>query len=101
MLCFYHRRSTRRADRFAVRAPIDFATNAPHFVKHTKAVTRKGNRAVGVVIPADRNLAQAQPGKLGEVNQFDVKPKSIDLRGFDQRAADTQAKSFEAALRVP
>src|SRR5712692_1222100 len=91
----------RRADRFAVHSAIDFATDAPHFIEHAKTVARKGNRAVWVVIPADRNLAQAQPSKLGQVNQFNVKAKPINLRAFDQWPADIHTKSFEPALRVP
>src|SRR5437016_3090022 len=38
---------------------------------------------------------------MREIDQLDIEPEPIYLRGFNQRATDAHAKSFETALRVP
>ena len=53
------------------------------------------------MVPADRNLTQAQLGQMRQINQFNVETEAIDLRRLYQRPADTHPKSLEAALRVP
>src|SRR5438132_760874 len=101
MLLLDHRRRARGADCFAVCAAIDFAANASYFVNHAKAVTHDCDFARGIVVPAHGNLAQAQLSEVCQVNQFDIKTKPIDLRGFNYRAAHTHAERLETALRVP
>jgi hypothetical protein len=53
------------------------------------------------VVPSDRNFADAQSGALREIKQLDVEGESIDARGFQDRAANVEAKRLETALRVP
>src|SRR5437870_11100716 len=101
MLCLNHRCRTRGTDGFAINAAVDLAADAAHFVKHSKAVARHLDFTCGIMIPAHRYFPKAQTRKMRQINQFDVKTKPIDLRGFNQGPADTHAKGFESALRVP
>src|SRR5260370_29518696 len=95
------RRRPRGADGLTVDSAVNFAADASPFVKHAKAVAHNRNLAGGIVIPADRDFAQPQMRQIGQVNQFHIESKAINLRRFDQRPADVHAKSFEPALRVP
>src|SRR5436189_6486581 len=53
------------------------------------------------MVPADRNLTQAQLGQMRQINQFNVETEAIDLRRLYQRPADTHPKSLKPALGVP
>src|SRR5262245_13468294 len=38
---------------------------------------------------------------MRQIDQLNIEPEPINLRRFDQRAADAHAEGLEAALRVP
>src|SRR5436305_15142078 len=98
MLCLNHRCRTRGTDGFAINAAVDLAADAAHFVKHSKAVARHLNFTCRIMIPAHRYFPKAQTRKTRPANQFDVKNKTIDLRGFNQGPADTYYNDFQPRL---
>ncbi|OLE35002.1 MAG: hypothetical protein AUI36_27595 [Cyanobacteria bacterium 13_1_40CM_2_61_4] len=83
MLLLDHGRRAGRANCFAVDAAINFATDAPDFIHHAETVAHYGHLAARIVIPTDRNLAQAQAGEMGQVDQLNVETEPIDLPSFD------------------
>src|SRR6266849_403032 len=98
LLYLNHRGRSRGADGLTVDSAFNLAADTTHFIKHAKAVAHDRDLAGGIVIPADRDFAQPQMRQIGEVNQFHIESKAINLRRFDQRPADVHAKSFEPAL---
>lgn len=53
------------------------------------------------MIPADRNLANAQTSAVGEKKQLDVEGKTIYPRRLQDRPANIEPKRLESALRIP
>jgi hypothetical protein len=82
-------------------AALQFYSQCDHLAQHPQAVVNEMNFAAFPMIPAHRNLAQAQSGALREIKELDIERKPLDLRGFQNWPANIKTKSFEAALCVP
>ena len=68
--------------------------------RSASAVRDDVDPAVGVVDPVDRHLVDAQPGPLGEHQQFGVEEPAGVLDQRQQPLGDVLADRLEAALRV-
>ena len=103
MLRFNHCRGPGNADRFAVKTGRGGGANPTHFINHSQTVAAvipgHVQWTAGVVIPSNGNLAQTQFGQIRQINQFNIETETIDLRSFDQRPANIQAKSLEPIKR--
>ena len=77
------------------------AAQGQDFTRHSQAVVEKTHLAPFSVIPTDWNFTQVQSGTMREIEQLDIKRKTFDVRGLQNRSTNIKAKCFETALRVP